>query len=147
MADPLRRTDFEARLLGKLKENEAEICAWVVLPNHYHVLVRVKSLYLISASLKELHGKTSREWNLEDGMTGERQVWYRFHDRKIRGDKHFSRALNYIHYNPVKHGWIASPYDWPWSSLENYLITYGREWLRKNWVAYRPAVMGRGWDD
>jgi putative transposase len=94
MAAAERRTEFEERLLAKLKEIEAELFAWVVLPNHYHVLVGVGSLKTVSQALKQLHGVTSRAWNLADDYTGERQVWYHFHDRKIRGDKHFYRALN-----------------------------------------------------
>jgi len=39
MADLVRRTDFEARLLKRLQEMEVETYAWVVLSNHYHALV------------------------------------------------------------------------------------------------------------
>jgi len=87
MAAPGRRTDFEARLLEKLQECEVETYAWVVLSNHYHALVGTKKLNDVSAALKTLHGITSREWNLENGVTGKRQTWYRFSDRQIRGDK------------------------------------------------------------
>src|SRR5947208_16983987 len=101
MFSPERRTDFEARLLDKLQAVEAEAFGWVVLPNHYHVLLGIRTLDDVSATLKKLHGTTAREWNLMDGMVGKRQVWYHFNDRKIRNDRHFYRALNYIHFNPV----------------------------------------------
>jgi putative transposase len=147
MRAPERRTDFEARLLEKLQGIEAQVFAWVVLPNHYHVLLGVSALSLVSAALKQLHGATSREWNLADSLTGERLVWYRFNDRKIRGDKHFYRALNYVHFNPVKHGYTDTVYEWPWSSIHNYLEARGRGWLRETWRTYRPDLMGCGWDD
>ncbi len=147
MAAAERRTDFEERLLTKLKEIEADVYAWVVLPNHYHVLAGVGSLKAVSSALKQLHGATARDWNLADDSVGERQVWYHFHDRQIRGDKHFNRALNYVHYNPVKHGYADSAYDWPWSSLQNYLDAKGRAWLRELWQNFRPSYIGRGWDD
>ena len=35
----------------------------------------------------------------------------------MRSDRHFYSSLNYIHYNPVMHGLVESPYDWPWSKL------------------------------
>lgn len=83
-----------------------------------------------------------------DGVTGQRRVWYKFTDRVIRNDAHFYRALNYLHYNPVKHGYTHDPYDWSWSSLSNYLDDRGREWLRTTWQTYRPPDdFGTGWDD
>jgi putative transposase len=146
MDAPARRTDFEAHLLEKLHEQAALVFAWVVLANHYHVLLQVPHLDKVSNALKWLHGTTANEWNQADGQAG-RQVWYRFNDRKIRNDQHFYRALNYVHYNPVKHGYVTSVYDWPWSSVHNYLDDRGREWLRTAWQKYRPERMGLGWDD
>ena len=81
-----------------------DLYAWVILPNHYHVLAGLQSLDLASAALKQLHGTTSRDWNMADGQTGRRRVWFKFADRVIRGDAGFYGALNYIHVNPVKHG-------------------------------------------
>src|SRR5262245_37215243 len=101
MAASERRTDFEARLLSKLQEAGVKTYAWVALSNHYHMLVGVENLDDVSIALKRLHGATSREWNLADGTGGKRQTWYHFSDRKIRGDEHFYRAVNYIHHNPV----------------------------------------------
>jgi len=99
-----RRTDFEARLLQALREIDATVFGWVVLPNHYHALLGVSDLERVSSVIKGLHGITAREWNLLDGLVGKRRVWYRYSDRKIRNDIHFYRALNYVHFNPVKHG-------------------------------------------
>ncbi len=56
-----RRNEFEARLIGALGSIKAEIGGWVVLPNHYHILVSVDSLDDVSVALKQLHGATSRE--------------------------------------------------------------------------------------
>jgi REP-associated tyrosine transposase len=50
MADPGRRTDFEARLLERLQEMEIKTYAWVVLSNHYHALVGVKKLDDVSTT-------------------------------------------------------------------------------------------------
>jgi len=147
MAAPTRRTDFETRLLEALAVIQVDVVGWVILPNHYHMLVGVEALDAVSATLQQLHGTTSREWNLADGLTGQRRVWYKFADRMIRDEAHYYRALNYIHYNPVKHGYATDPYEWPWSSVHNYFETQGREWLRKMWKAYPPDNFGKGWDD
>ncbi len=147
MAAPARCTEFETHLMETMQGIQADVVGWVVLPNHYHVLVGVESLDWVSAALKGLHGTTSREWNVADGQTGQRRVWYKFTDRMIRDQAHYYRALNYIHYNPVKHGYLSDLYEWPWSSVHNYFETQGREWLRKMWKAYLPGDFGKGWDD
>lgn len=147
MADPARRTDFEGRLLNSLKASHLNVSGWVILPNHYHVLVGVDSLEQLPGIVQHLHGSTSREWNLADGQTGKRKVWYNFSDRAIRDERHFYKALNYMHYNPVKHGYVTDPYEWPWVSLGTYVENHGRAWLRQQWKAYPPEEFGRGWDD
>jgi putative transposase len=126
--------------------NGMEMQAWVVLPNHYHLLVRVTDFDLLGDIFRQVHGPTAREWNLEEATPG-RKVWYRYTDRAIRSERHYYTTLNYIHYNPVKHGWVASPYDWPESSVHWYLEHRGREWLRDLWVRYPVRDYGRGWDD
>ena len=127
---------MEDQLLSELASIQADIGGWVILPNHYHVLVGAQSLPQISAALKHLHGTTARVWNLEDSVTGRRRVWYRFRDRYVRNERHYYQVLNYLHYNAMKHGYSESPYDWPWSSVHFYFDTYGQQWLREQWVRY-----------
>ena len=123
-----------------------EVRAWVLLPNHYHILAETPCFDDIGRALRFVHGNVARAWNLQDGAAG-RQVWYRFTDRAIRSEGHYYTTLNYIHYNPVKHGWSVSPYDWAHSSVSWYLEHEGREWLRDLWVSYPVREYGRGWDD
>lgn len=148
MESPERRTEFEKRLLAAFQEIEADIVGWVVLANHYHVLAGVESLDAVSAALKQLHGSTSFEWNTADGLRGKRRVWYKFADRKIRDNAHYFRALNYIHFNPVKHGYVKDAYEWQWSSLSMYYEDHGRDWLREKWREFSPEPnFGKDWDD
>ncbi len=142
MDSPARRTEFEGRLAQVMQEIQAELVGWVILSNHYHFLAGVASLDDISAALKQLHGSTSFEWNKADGLSGKRRIWYKFSDRFIRNDRHFYCALNYIHVNPLKHGYVRDPYDWPWMSLQNYQDAKGRDWLREKWENYPPGDFG-----
>jgi putative transposase len=142
-----RRDELESGLLGAFSSAHAEIGGWVVLPNHYHILFGLSSLDVASHLLKLLHGSTSRTWNIADGLTGRRRVWYKFSDRGIRGERHYWRALNYIHYNPVKHGYVEDPYEWDWSSVHVYYETKGRDWLRATWGEFPVGNFGAGWDD
>lgn len=141
-----RRQELLDALFEALVRRGIEMRAWVVLPNHYHVLVRTPSFDSISRALRFVHGTLARTWNLQDGLPG-RQVWYRFTDRAIRSPAHYYTTLNYLHYNPVKHGWAKSPYEWVQSSVFWYLEHEGREWLQDLWVTYPLRGYGRGWDE
>lgn len=146
----MREAERRLQLLEKLDEvldaEGAHLCAWVVLPNHYHLLLRLEDLQALGRLFHLVHGSLSHAWNAEDRARG-RRVWYRFSDRAIRGERHYHAALNYVHYNPVKHGWASSPYAWEQSSVHSYLELYGRDWLRDLWVTHPIRDLGRGWDD
>ncbi len=141
-----RRHQLLIQWIEESHRRDLEITAWVVLPNHYHLLVRVDDFQEIGAIARLVHGRTSRSWNTLDRSPG-RKVWYRYTDRAIRSERHYYTTLNYIHYNPVKHGLVASPYDWEPSSLGWYLERHGREWLRDLWSRYPLRSYGEGWDE
>ena len=143
-----RRTEFEMLLPGAMRGIQAELIAWVLLPNHYHMLIDVESLAAVSAALKYLHGKTSRQWNLEDNLTEKRRVWYRFSDRLMRSEKQLHQTFNYIHNNPIKHRYTNDVNEWLWSSFKLYEESNGRDWLQEQWKSNMPPEdFGRGWDD
>jgi putative transposase len=146
MAKAERRTEFQKLVLEKFLEAGIEIVAWVFLANHYHLLAFVPVFPKLPLLFNGLHGATSRQWNLEDGMTGKRKVWYQFTDRMIRGEPHFYSTLNYIHYNPVKHGYAKRMDEWEWSSFGWYLEEMGRDWLVEIWKKYPITGYGEKWD-
>ena len=62
---------------------------------------------------------------------GEQGVWQRrFWEHQIRDEVDFVRHVEYIHYNPVKHGLVRSPCDWPYSSFHRYVKQgiYDSDW-------------------
>jgi putative transposase len=133
-------------LFEQLITNGVEVQAWVILPNHYHLLANVTDFRVLGGIFRLVHGPTARQWNLDDATPG-RKVWYRFADRAIRSERHCYTTLNYIHFNPVKHGWAQSPYGWLESSVHWYLEHNGRDWLRDVWARYPVLDYGHGWDD
>ena len=141
-----RRQDMLGLLFDKLLRADIELCGWVVMGNHYHLLVRVERFEMIGQAVRQAHGASAREWNALDGTPG-RKVWYRYSDRAIRSEAHYYTTLNYIHYNPVHHGTAPSPYEWDWSSVHWYLAHRGREWLQDLWRRYPLRDYGKGWDE
>jgi len=52
----------------------------------------------------------------------ERGIWQRrFWEHQIRNEKDLQRHVDYIHYNPVKHGLVEQVEDWPWSTYHRYI--------------------------
>jgi putative transposase len=146
MASSERRQQLLDSLFENFQTAGLEIRAWAILPNHYHLLAYVPDFALLTNIFRHVHGATSRYWNLSDCQQG-RKVWCSFTDRAIRSERHYYTTLNYLHYNPVKHGWVASPYDWVESSVHWYLEFLGREWLRDQWNLHPTRDYGQGWDD
>jgi putative transposase len=50
-------------------------------------------------------------------VSGNEDTW----EHIIRDANDYEQHINYIHYNPVKHGYIHSPYDWKYSSIHRFI--------------------------
>ena len=61
--------------------------AWVVLPNHYHLLCLTREIRAMKSELGRLHGRTSVRWNREEKATG-RKVWFRSAETIIKSERH-----------------------------------------------------------
>lgn len=142
---PERMTEFERTLLDVCHQFATSVYAWCVLPNHYHLLVRPAQLKELRGALGRAHGRTSFKWNGEDNRRG-RKVWHNCLDRGIRSHRHFWAAVNYIHHNPVHHGYTEKWQDWIWSSAANFIERVGREKAAKIWRTYPVLDMGKTWD-
>ncbi|MGC8787604.1 MAG: REP-associated tyrosine transposase [Anaerolineae bacterium] len=112
--------------------------AWVILDDHYHLLLKTNIGKDLSRLLGRLHGATARRLNLWDDTVG-RQVWHNYWDTCIRSEASLWRHFNYIHNNPVKHGYVAHPGDWEFSSYRYYLRKNGEQWLADCWERY-PVI-------
>jgi len=145
-SSPERMAGFETELCEMLGEGRNRLGAWCVLPNHWHALAWVVDLKETVSAIGKFHGRTSFLWNQEDETRG-RKCWHRCADRRIRSDRHFHVARNYIHHNPVKHGCVEKWEDWPYSSAGNHIAKAGREAVLKQWHEYPILNMGEGWDD
>ncbi len=124
----------QAKILvrDKLKELiqafKIRLKAWVILNNHYHLLLKTDNGYSLPHFFQRLHGSTSFIFNGWEGKRG-RKVWHNYWDTCIRDKHDFWTRFNYIHNNPIKHGYVNNLSDWPYSSYHYYLRTQGEEWL------------------
>lgn len=101
------------------------IIAWVVMPNHVHVLFEMVEgwgLAEVVASWKRwTAGQILKLAGSETGdpraSVGSRAVWYReYWDRFVRNERHLQNVVEYIHHNPIKAGLVKEARDFSWSS-------------------------------
>ena len=138
--------NFARELLALFAANGSQTFAWCVLPNHYHVLLEALDIKLLLHGLGVLHGRTSHAWNGEEKMRG-RKVFFRAVERAMRSERHYWATLNYIHHNPVRHGYVERWTDWPWSSATEYLAQIGMDQAKRIWRDYPVGDYGKDWDE
>lgn len=105
---------------------------WVLLPDHLHSIWELpsgdsafgKRWGLIKAGVS----KTCRPlWSEEPASSSQTKrhesgIWQRrFWEHQIRDKEDFARHMDYIHWNPVKHGHVSYARDWPYSSFHRYV--------------------------
>ena len=68
---------------------------------------------------------------------GEKLIWQRrYWEHLIRDEEDWCRHMDYIHYNPDKHGMAKAPSDWPYSSFNRAVE---RGWYEPTWGKSEPA--------
>lgn len=113
------RQAAHARLVADtLKRSDAtryDLLEWCVMPNHVHVLLRLRPGTSMQTVVRSWKNFTARRINRSIGRSG--RFWAPdYFDRLIRDEAHLLRARTYIRNNPVKASLCERPEDWPWSS-------------------------------
>ncbi len=153
----------------QVKKKYINLFAWVIMPDHFHLLVEVIGKKNISEIMQSIKGNFSwmldrdnrsriaharlrpedsgprEKHELRGGVSNSpanhhnpktvdqafepdhhekvhgQKIWQpSFHDHVIRDENDFNNHIEYIHYNPVKHGLVDDPGDWKWSSFKKF---------------------------
>lgn len=100
-----------------------KVHAWVIMPNHVHILLTPEKNVLLSNIVHSWKSYTAKRANAILGRHTE--FWQReYFDRMIRSERHFNNAIDYIHNNPVKAGLCESAADWQFSSARFLLSDF-----------------------
>ncbi len=115
-----------------------DIIAICVLPNHIHMILNpdnIKKYPKIITSIKYYFSK-----NYDVGVEtptygyvnkGEKGVFQRrYFEHTIYSQEELNKHINYIHYNPVKHGYVKNVKDWKYSSFHKFVEN---KFYDKNW--------------
>jgi REP element-mobilizing transposase RayT len=113
----LRRTEIASLIEESLRfrhDTQYELRAWVVMPNHVHLLLRVQDIPMCQL-VDAWKGFTAKKANRILGRKG--RFWQDgYWDTYMRDADHEVRARHYIENNPTKAGLVALSKEWPWSS-------------------------------
>lgn len=107
------------------------IDAVVVLPDHLHCLWTLPEAdanfstrwrLIKSEFSRHCPDQYKRQRSKSRQSKGEQAIWQRrFWEHRIQDESDFVQHVDYIHYNPVKHGLVKAPSDWAYSSFHQFV--------------------------
>ena len=105
-----------------------DVVAMVVLQNHLHAMWELPEedddYSLRWRCIKKRFAMNIKKMGIkiEKNRFGENRLWQRrFWEHTVRDEKDFARHVDYIHYNPVKHGLVNCVKRWPFSTFHRYV--------------------------
>ncbi|MFT5083861.1 MAG: putative transposase [Lentisphaeria bacterium] len=137
VVDELRKAIKEVK-----QQSPFVVDAWVVLPDHMHCVWSLpegdadysKRMGQIKSNFtRRVKGRFHQSSLLTDAKQRKREstIWQRrFWEHEIRDQVDFENHINYVHYNPVKHGLVKRIADWPYSTFHKYVENgiYSNDW-------------------
>lgn len=114
--DDFDRTVFLDGMRRIERETSAEVIAYCLMGNHFHLAVRVGAVALASVMQRLLTGY-SMTFNRRHDRTGH-LFQARYKAILCLDDRYLAGLIHYIHMNPVRAGFVSAPQDWPWSSFK-----------------------------
>lgn len=130
--EPVRQALREA-IQSVRRDRPFRIDGWVLLPDHLHAVWTLPAddddyatrWRLIKARVTQQLGGAYRN---PEAMTVRRQakgqgsLWqHRYWEHCLRDEADVRQHLDYLHFNPVKHGLVSSAAEWPWSSFHRFV--------------------------
>ena len=151
-----RNYDYFLHQYAKYSEGILDTFAYCLLPNHFHLLVRIKEPDFISENFRKLFISYAMSINKQEGRKG--NLLQRWVKRKhILNERYFFAAVYYIHANAVHHGIVKSLADYKHSSYKIFLSEKDTrikreevfEWFggKKNFIDYHAASKCSEYDD
>ena len=127
----VRHIDVLRRAFAEVKQKHPfDIVAVCILPEHLHLLMALPPendcnyptrLRLIKTKFSKALPKTET-LTVSRSKKKERGIWQRrYWEHEIHNQQDLNAHIDYIHFNPVKHGYVNKVGDWPYSSFHRYV--------------------------
>jgi putative transposase len=114
---PADYTTFVQVLQEAVDRFSMRLLCWVVMPNHWHLVLWPKEDNDLSIFMAWSTGTHSRRWHLSNHSSGTGTLYQgRFKAIPVKDDGHFLTVCRYVEQNPVRARLVARPEDWEWSS-------------------------------
>jgi len=120
--------DLRAAFRGVCARHPFTTCAMVVMPDHLHAVIRLPEdddrYSMRWRMIKADFTARLRKKGIEFGARGnaESRLWARrFWESTIRDPQSLARRIDYVHFNPVKHGYVTRVANWPHSSFHSFV--------------------------
>ena len=135
-----------------MKDHPFAIDAFVLLPDHLHCLWTLppgdsdfssRWRLIKSAFSRKCRNDFKPPRSPARLKKKEQTLWQRrFWEHVIRSEEDYTRHVEYIHYNPVKHGLVKAPGDWEYSSFHSYVRRglYDLQWGACGRIEFDPEV-------
>ena len=132
LTEPLARECLREAIEKVRKDWPFTVAAMCLLPNHLHCIWQMPDEdgdYSVRWSLIKKHftRRYLSEGGREIGQSPAREearyrgIWQKkFWEHRIKNEEDMDNHIRYIHYNPVKHGYVDDPFRWPWSTIHAY---------------------------
>lgn len=119
-----------------------DIISYVILPDHMHIIIHPENVneypkiifgikYHFSRNIDGGLGNPPYALSLSKVNKKEKGIWQRrYYEHTITNEDDLNKHLDYIHYNPVKHGYVRKVMDWEFSSFDKFVKTnnYNINW-------------------
>ena len=116
-----------------------EMRAYALMQDHFHLLIFVPNGTSISKIMHSIQRNFTVNYKKMHGLTESVKMWQRgFWDHVIRDERDFANHFHYIHYNPVKHGYVPKPEDYPHTCFLTYVE---RGWHEIGWGHTEPEFL------
>ena len=143
LTEPIARRALHDAIAARARDQPFDLVATVILPDHLHAVWRLPvDDSDFSSRWSRIKSDFTRAWLASGGAEADltpsrrknrrRGVWQRrFWEHCITDPDDFTRHVDYVHYNPVKHRHATCPHAWPWSTFHRWAAAgqYPPTWL------------------
>ena len=130
---PARRRDLFLKILEEVrKKHNFIVVGYVVMPEHFHMLVGEPKTKSMSVMMQVLKQRVSQKCRRRRESRDQMRLWTaepvpafwqaRYYDFNVYSGKKKKEKLRYMHRNPVTRGLVESPEQWRWSSYRYYSL-------------------------
>lgn len=115
------------------KKYDFDIFSIVIVPDHIHMIIKPEIINEYPKIIGKIKVYFTKNANIEYEMNNNREstIWQRrYWEHTIRDENDLYKHLDYIHYNPIKHGYVKRAKDWKYSSFDKFVKMgyYEQDW-------------------